>query len=94
MIILMNKVVTMHNKKTCMRLTNAEWNIVEKICLREHIKRKKLLELIGGNHCAAINFTAAVRLFTQIYLLACAQNLNILPDKKEDILNTTLDKLK
>ena len=68
MIILMSRVVTLHNKKTSMRLTNVEWNIFAQVCKCEKIKRKTLLELICDSHCAELNLTSAVRLFMLLYL--------------------------
>lgn len=94
MIFFTNKVVTVYNKKTCMRLTNAEWYIVEKICVRERIRRKTLFELIACNHSPDINFTAAIRLFVQLYLLVCTKNLTLKPDNSQDILSFVLNKLK
>lgn len=68
MITLLNKVISVHNKKTSMRLTNVEWNIINKICNREKIKRKTLLELIEDTKADGLGFTSSVRLFTLLYM--------------------------
>lgn len=72
MIVLISKVVSVYNRKTCMRLTNIEWQILNKICLREKIKRKNLLELIEDSRSDKLGLTPAVRLFTLIYLYLTA----------------------
>ena len=93
MIILMSKVVSIYHQKTCMRLTNAEWNILEKICIKEKISRKNLLENIKQQHNSELNMTSAVRLFMQIYLFTYWQNINSYPLHKIDIFHKTLDEL-
>lgn len=67
MIILMSRVVTLHHKKTSMRLTDTEWNILDAVCEKEKIKRKILLERISENRDKSQNLTSAVRLFMLIY---------------------------
>lgn len=63
-----SKIVSVHNRKTCMRLTDTEWKILERICYREKMKRKDILELIENNHSTKLGFTPSVRLFTLIYI--------------------------
>ncbi|MBR1601224.1 MAG: ribbon-helix-helix domain-containing protein [Alphaproteobacteria bacterium] len=68
MIILMSKVVSIHERKTCMRLTDVEWRILDRICYREKIKRKYLLELIEDNSMKGLGLTPSVRLFSLLYV--------------------------
>lgn len=63
-----NKVVSVYDRKTSMRLTDIEWKILDKICYAEKIRRKNLLELIMNNHSPKLGFTPAVRLFTLLYV--------------------------
>lgn len=75
MSIYINRVITVFNRKTSLRLTAAEWNILDTICLKEHLKRKHLLELIEQQRDKALCFTAAVRLFSLLYLSAVADKV-------------------
>ena len=68
MIILTSRVVSLHDRKTSMRLTDIEWRILDGICYREKIKRKNLLELIEDNSPKVFGLTPAVRLFLLLYL--------------------------
>ncbi len=68
MTILKNRVITLYDKKTSMRLASAEWQILDHICYAEKMKRKNLLELIDQYRDPCIGFTAAVRLFSLKYL--------------------------
>lgn len=86
MVTLLNKVISVHNKKTSMRLTNLEWNIINKICLQEKIKRKTLLELIVDNHADRLGFTSSVRLFTLLYMDTLHKKLHPSPLRIQKIL--------
>lgn len=68
MTILTNKVISVFDKKTSMRLTKIEWEILDSICMRENIKRKKLLELIESRRNSSLGLTPSVRLFSLLYL--------------------------
>ena len=46
---LSNRVISIYNRKSSMRLAPAEWEAIDTICRRENIKRKKLFELIDAN---------------------------------------------
>ncbi len=65
---LANRVISVFNRKTSMRLAMPEWTAVDDICKREHIKRKKLFELIESNKDPKLGFTCSVRLFAITYL--------------------------
>jgi len=75
MSIYINRVITVFSRKTSLRLTAAEWNILDTICLKEHLKRKHLLELIEQQRDKSLCFTAAVRLFSLLYLSAVADKV-------------------
>ena len=77
MAFLRNKVITLYDRKTSMRLANAEWQIIDHICYAEKIKRKNLLELIDQNRNQELGLTAAVRLFALQYLDSLAQKNTI-----------------
>ncbi len=64
---LSNRVVSIYNRKTSMRLAPAEWKAIDTICKRENIKRKNLFELIDANKDTKLGLTSSVRLFSIIY---------------------------
>ena len=43
---LANRVISIFDRKTSMRLAMPEWTAVDDICRRENIKRKHLFEII------------------------------------------------
>jgi len=65
---LKNRVITIYNRKTSMRLALEEWNAFDDICRREGLKRKKLLEIIETYKPSEIGLTCSVRLFTLAYM--------------------------
>ncbi|MBQ8870619.1 MAG: ribbon-helix-helix domain-containing protein [Alphaproteobacteria bacterium] len=65
---LTNRVISVFDKKTSMRLAAPEWTAVDDICKKEHIKRKKLFELIAANKDPKLGFTCSVRLFAITYM--------------------------
>ena len=65
---LTNRVISIFDRKTSMRLATPEWVAVDDICKREHIKRKKLFEIIASNKDPKIGFTCSVRLFAITYM--------------------------
>ena len=64
---LSNRVISIYNRKTSMRLAPAEWEAIDTIFRRENIKRKKLFELIDANKDEKMGLTSSVRLFSLIY---------------------------
>ena len=64
---LSNRVVSIYDKKTSMRLAAAEWEAIDTICKRENIKRKNLFELIALNKDKKLGLTSSIRLFSIIY---------------------------
>ena len=74
MTMLKNRVISIDNRKTSMRLALEEWNALDDICRREGLKRKKLLEIIQHNKPNNIGLTSSVRLFTLAYIHDFAKN--------------------
>lgn len=75
---LTNRVISIFDRKTSMRLATPEWTVVDDICHREHIKRKKLFELIAANKDPKIGFTCSVRLFAITYMYSIILEQNFL----------------
>ncbi len=92
MLKLMNKVISVFNKKTSMRLTNTEWHIIDEICYAEKIKRKTLFEKIQKHHHKCMGLTPAVRLFSlnYYYFKSKPHRKNSKSDAVDDILNELL----
>ncbi len=64
---LSNRVISIYNRKTSIRLAPAEWDAIETICKTEKMTRKKLFEIIDINRNKVLGFTTSVRLFLIIY---------------------------
>ncbi len=64
---LSNRVISIYNRKTSIRLAPAEWKALDTICEREKIKRKSLFEVIDANRDAKMGLTSTVRLFALVY---------------------------
>lgn len=91
MIKLKNKVISIYNRKTSMRLADEEWMALDAICKREHLKRKQLLEMIEDNKDKDCGLTCFVRLFTITYMhkLAAMAGFQQAPySEHEDIYQT------
>lgn len=88
----MNRVISVYNKKTSMRLTDIEWRILDEICLQEKIKRKLLLEKISIQHNHCLKLTPAVRLFSLLYLYFRNRKRNDLEPHRNNVENI-LEKL-
>jgi len=65
---LKNRVISIYNRKTSMRLALEEWTAFDDICRREGLKRKQLLELIEKNKSKELGLTGSVRVFTLAYM--------------------------
>lgn len=86
-----SRVVAVYNKKTCIRLTDVEWRILDEICFCEKLKRKKLLEQISTRHTPYLKLTPTVRLFSLLYLYG--QNKNLKNGQSEINLENILNQL-
>lgn len=71
---LSNKIITINNRRTSMRLCNKEWNALDEICLREKINRNILIGLIEDNKNPTLGLAYATRLFLILYYKAIAIN--------------------
>ena len=77
MTMLKNRVISLYDRKTSMRLALEEWNAFDDICRREGLKRKKLLEIIEENKPRDVGLTCSVRLFTLAYMHDFAKNAGL-----------------
>lgn len=59
-----------------MRLSNSEWNALERICSEEDFSRNKLIEIIESNNKAKLGLTYMTRLFTLYYFFTLATEPN------------------
>lgn len=86
---LANRVISIFDRKTSMRLAVPEWSAVDDICKRECIKRKKLFEFIHEHRDQKLGFTCSVRLFTIMYMHNRMLNSSSKPSKDyKNILDT------
>lgn len=81
---LSNRVISIYQRKTSMRLAPAEWDAIKTICNRENITRKKLFEIIDIHRNKEIGFTTSVRLFSIIYYRNSLSNKFNLRKNKPD----------
>ena len=88
MTVLIRRVVSVFDRKTTMRLAQNEWIILQNICRQEKIARKELLELIEQKRDKELGLTAAVRLFSLLYMYAKAnKSLHLFKDVESIISN-------
>ena len=89
---LANRVISIFDRKTSMRLAMPEWIALDDICKREHIKRKKLFELIEENKDPKLGLTSSVRLFVITYchnlIFGPASKIKLANDDYENIFKT------
>ena len=89
---LANRVISIFDRKTSMRLAMPEWIALDDICKREHIKRKKLFELIEENKDPKLGLTSSVRLFVITYchnlIFGSAYKIKLANDDYENIFKT------
>lgn len=78
MAVFASRVINIFNKKTSMRLTLIEWDVLDNICRRENIKRSRLLELIEQKRNPQMGLTQSVRLFVLVYLYRQNMQQNLL----------------
>ena len=58
---LSSRVITIHKRKTTMRLCKNEWEALKDICKREKINRKMLLEMIESRKDPKLGLTPSIR---------------------------------
>ncbi len=64
---LCNKIITLKDRRTSMRLCLKEWSALEDVCLNEKISRNILISLIEDNKNPLLGLTYATRLFLLLY---------------------------
>lgn len=62
-----NRVISISNKKTSIRMATHEWEAFDIICKKENVSRNLLLELLNSNKNENLGLTNAVRLFSIVY---------------------------
>lgn len=67
MTVLRSRVITVHKRKTTMRLCKNEWDALKDICQREQINRKLLFEMIENQKDPKLGLTPSIRLFSLVY---------------------------
>ena len=86
-----NRVVSIYNHKTSMRMADAEWSAFDTICQREEKTRKQLLEVIDTCKDPRRGLTFSVRLFTLTYFrLVCENNHKHSNAPKPDLIREAL----
>ena len=85
-----NKIVSVYDRKTSMRLTDIEWKIIDEICYTEKLKRKALFEKIQDNRSSCLGMTPAIRLFSLNYYYLKSKPQ---PHKSSDSVEETLKEL-
>ena len=71
---LTNKIITIHERRTSMRLCHKEWCALEDICLREKISRNELIAMIEDNKNNRLGLAYATRLFLLLYYKSIANH--------------------
>lgn len=90
---LTNRVISVFDKKTSMRLAALEWTAVDDICKKEHIKRKKLFEIIAANKDPKLGLTCSVRLFAITYMHNMLKENGAYSNQNKSNLNTDYKKI-
>lgn len=94
MSIISNRVVTIYNRKTSIRLAPAEWEAIDNICTKENIPRKMLFELITFNKDEKLNMTSSIRLFMIIYYKNAMQPKPKIATDKDEFFNPVFEAIK
>ena len=92
---LSSRVITIHQRKTTMRLCKSEWDALKDICKREKINRKMLLEMIESRKDPKLGLTPSIRLFSLVYLHELSKPLLEKQQKSDNhkSLSDILDKI-
>lgn len=64
---LINKIISLHKRRTSMRLADSEWEAMSEICRFENISRNKLIEFIGDYKDEKLGLSCSTRLFLLAY---------------------------
>ena len=71
---LTNKIITIHERRTSMRLCRKEWCALEEVCSREQMNRNELLSMIEDNKNNRLGLAYATRLFLLLYYKSIANH--------------------
>lgn len=71
---LTNKIITIHERRTSMRLCHKEWCALEDICQREQMSRNDLIAMIEDSKNNRLGLAYATRLFLLLYYKSIAHN--------------------
>ena len=64
---LINKIISLHKRRTSMRLADTEWEAMDEICRFENISRNKLLEFVEQCKDEELGLSCSTRLFLLSY---------------------------
>ncbi len=64
---LINKIISLHKRRTSMRLADSEWEAMDEICRFENISRNKLLEFVEQCKDKDLGLSCCTRLFLLSY---------------------------
>ena len=64
---LVNKILSINNRRTSMRLCHREWKMIDEICRNEKINRNDFIETIENNNKTGLGLTYFTRLFIMTY---------------------------
>ena len=67
MIIQQNKILTINDRRTSMRLCSQEWEALKDICTRERIHRNHIIEILDKMENTNLGLTSLTRLFLLMY---------------------------
>ena len=70
---LINKIISLHKRRTSMRLADTEWEAMDEICRYENISRNKLLEFVEQCKDEDLGLSCCTRLFLLAYYKNSAQ---------------------
>lgn len=62
------RVIILCGKRTSIRMSEFEWQMLENISRTANMRRNRLIELIKNNKAKNLQLTPAIRLFIMLYL--------------------------
>ena len=91
MVELISKVITLSERKTSIRLAEAEWTALDEISKNENVKRNNIIDMINNNKDSNISLTCGIRMFIIVYLNQTLENhqlnYNLSTPEKNPILS-------
>lgn len=64
---LINKIISLNNRRTSMRLADSEWDALREICELENMSRNRLIECIERAKDQKLGLSCCTRLFILAY---------------------------